>query len=226
MKYKNIKQGIFIKRPNRFIAHVEIEGKEVICHVKNTGRCEELLIRGSTVFVNEVEQGNRKTKFDLVNVCKGKVLVNIDSQMPNKIIEEYLQGNNILQKISYLKREKTYKKSRFDFYIEEGERKIFIEVKGVTLEKNGVALFPDAPTERGVKHVLELIDAKKNGFDCYIIFVIQLEGVSYFTPNKERHKEFQEVLKVAKKSGVEILAIDTVVSKDEIYCNKNIEVRI
>ncbi len=226
MQYENIIEGNFISRPNRFIAEVEVNSKMEICHVKNTGRCKELLIKGCKVFINEVKNKNRKTKYDLVNVYKGNMLINLDSQMPNKVFEQYLKEGKFLKDITYIKRESTYKNSRFDFYVETLERKIYIEIKGVTLEDNGVALFPDAPTTRGVKHIRELIDAKENGFETYIVFIIQFKGAKYFTPNKKRDEDLYSALLDAKERDVNIVALDCIVTKNEIMCDKYVEVRI
>lgn len=226
MRYANIKEGIFIERINRFIAHVYVDDKIEICHVKNTGRCKEILIKGSKVFVQEFDSKDRKTKFDLISVYKGKKLINIDSQVPNKMFYEWVNLGNLFKDVKIFKNEVFYKNSRFDFYIEYGNKKAFIEIKGVTLENNGVVLFPDAPTLRGVKHLNELIDAKKEGYEAYVIFIIQMNDVKYFIPNYETHKEFGDVLNICKSNGVNILAFDSIVSKDEIYINKNVEVLI
>ena len=216
MKYNKVEQGIFKKRPNRFIAHVEINGKEEVCHVKNTGRCRELLVPGALVFLEESDNPNRKTKYDLIAVEKGKRLINMDSQIPNKVVEEWLKAGNLFGKEAKVRREVVYGNSRFDFYIESGERKIFMEVKGVTLEENNVVRFPDAPTQRGVKHIQELEKCIKDGYEAYLMFVIQMEDVSYFTPNRDTHPEFAEALKTAEKAGVHILAFDCIVRKDLI----------
>ncbi|HBB27987.1 MAG TPA: DNA/RNA nuclease SfsA [Clostridiales bacterium] len=224
MKYENIKIGNFIERPNRFIAHIEVDGNLEICHVKNTGRCKELLIPNSKVFVQEFDSDKRKTKYDLISVYKENKLVNIDSQAPNKVVAEFLP--KLFDDIKYIKPEAKYKNSRFDFYVETISDKIFLEVKGVTLEDNGVVLFPDAPTERGIKHINELIDCKKNGYLAYIIFVIQMEDVKYLTPNNITHEAFGDALKRAKDKGVEILAFDCKVTKDSITAKDCVEVRI
>lgn len=224
MKYENIKKGKFIDRPNRFIAHVEIDGVVEICHVKNTGRCKELLVPKSTVFVQEFDSSKRKTKYDLISVYKGVRLINMDSQVPNKVVAEFLP--NIFDDIKHVKPESKYKNSRFDFYVETHNDKIFIEVKGVTLENDGIVMFPDAPTERGIKHINELIECKKDGYLAYIIFVIQMDNVKYFTPNNVTHEAFGKALKNAKEQGVQILAIDCNVTMDSINANDFIEVRI
>ncbi len=202
MKYKNIISGKFIKRPNRFIAEVEIEGKTEIVHVKNTGRCKELLLPGSEVILEVSDNPARKTKYDLIAVYKeGLGLVNIDSQAPNKVVHEWLKT----QGFSYIKPEFTYGNSRFDFYMEKDNEKYLLEVKGCTLEIDGVGYFPDAPTERGVKHLKELIKAKKEGFRCAVAFVIQMEGINEVLPNGKTHPEFEKVFNEAKKNGVEVL---------------------
>ena len=222
MKYENIKQGTFISRPNRFIANVLIDGKEEVCHVKNTGRCKELLVPGASVLVEVSDNPQRKTKYDLVSVYKGDRLINMDSQAPNKVFGEW--AHRFFKNITFLKPETKYKNSRFDFYIEADGRKIFVEVKGVTLEKDNVVLFPDAPTERGVKHINELCDCVKNGYEAYIFFVVQMTDVKYFTPNKETHKEFADALKRAQKKGVNICCVDCIVEKNELAINDLVEV--
>ena len=216
MKYDNILKGKFISRPNRFIAHIEINGKVEICHVKNTGRCKELLIPNATVFVQENNNPKRKTKFSLISVIKEKRIINMDSQVPNRIVHEWLLKGNLLKDITLIKPETKYNNSRFDFYIETKNKKAFIEVKGVTLENQGIVKFPDAPTERGLKHVKELCDCKKEGYDAYIIFVVQMKNVLHFEPNVETHKEFAEALKEAQKQGVNIIAVDCDVKEDSI----------
>jgi sugar fermentation stimulation protein A len=226
MKYENIIKGKFIERPNRFIAYVEVNGEIEICHVKNTGRCKELLIPGVTVFLQKNDNPKRKTKFSLIGVIKGERLINIDSQIPNKAVQEWILKGNLFKEITLVKPEKTYNKSRFDFYIETKEKKIFMEVKGVTLEENSVVRFPDAPTERGVKHINELCDCMKEGYEAYIIFVIQMKEVSYFEPNDETHKEFGEALRRAKKLGVNIIAVDCEIKEDSIEIADYVEVRV
>lgn len=225
MKYENIIKGKFIARPNRFIAHVEVNEKIEICHVKNTGRCKELLIPGATVFLQENNNPKRKTRFSLIGVIKGERLINIDSQIPNKVVHEWIRKGNLFEEVTLIKPEKTYNKSRFDFYVETKEKRIFIEVKGVTLEENNVVRFPDAPTERGVKHINELCDCIKEGYEAYIVFVIQMRGVSYFEPNDETHKEFGDALRKAKKLGVNIVAVDCEIREDSIEIADYVEVR-
>lgn len=228
MKYENIVSGIFIDRPNRFIAHVEIEGKCEMCHVKNTGRCRELLVPGCTVFLQHFNSTIRKTAYDVIGVCKesnGK-MINMDSQAPNKVVREWLESGGLIENITLLKPEKTYGDSRFDFYIEAAKRKIFIEVKGVTLEENGVARFPDAPTERGIKHMKELQKAKEQGYEAYIIFVIQMKGIRYFEPNDATHPAFGETLRQIVQTGVHVIAMDCVVDRDFLIVDKPVEIRL
>jgi len=224
MKYANIKQGTFINRPNRFIAYVEIDGVTELCHVKNTGRCRELLVPGAIVFVQEAQNPERKTKFDLIAVYKGDRLINMDSQAPNQVMKEWLP--TFFPNLSLLKPEARYGSSRFDFYLETEGRKIFAEVKGVTLEENGVALFPDAPTERGVKHLTELCDCVKNGYDAYVFFVVQMEQADYFTPNKKTHPAFADALKQAQKQGVHIVCVNCIVKKDELTIHDFIRIKL
>lgn len=226
MKYINIKKAKFLNRPNRFIAHIEIDGKEEICHVKNTGRCKELLIDNADVFVQEFDSPKRKTKFDLISVYKGERLINMDSQVPNKVFHEWVINSELFENIILIKPEHKYKNSRFDFYIETKTRKIFVEVKGVTLEENGVVMFPDAPTERGLKHINELIECMGEGYDAYIMFIIQMDDVSYFTPNIITHKEFGDTLLKAHKKGVKILALDCKITEDSIVANNYVEVKL
>ncbi len=230
MKYKNIVEGKFISRPNRFIAHVEIEGLEHVVHVKNTGRCKELLQPKATVYLEKSDNHTRKTLYDLVSVKKGERIVNMDSQLPNGLVEEWLRESDdareIFGDISYIKREKNYGKSRFDIYAESGDRKIFIEVKGVTLENDNVVSFPDAPTERGIKHLNELICALEDGYETCVFFVVQMEGVDYFTPAWDKHKAFGDALVNAHNKGVSVLAYDCKVSEDEVRINEAVMVQL
>lgn len=220
MKYKNIIPAKFIERPNRFIARVELNGKEETVHVKNTGRCREILVPGSTVYLEKSDNPDRKTAYDLVSAEKGHRIINIDSQLPNHLVEEWLHNQDVIKDITYIKREKTYGKSRFDFYIEAGDRKIFMEVKGVTLENGGVVSFPDAPTERGIKHLKELLQAKNEGYEAYVFFVVQMKDVDYFTPAEDKHKEFADTLRYVASKGVNVIAYDCNVSFDEVeICN-------
>nr|WP_242842056.1 DNA/RNA nuclease SfsA [Ruminiclostridium cellobioparum] len=224
--YNNIKTARFICRPNRFIAHIELDGREEVCHVKNTGRCRELLKPGVTVFVQEFDKTSRKTRYDLIGVKKGDRMINMDSQVPNKVFHEWLLKGGLLEDITLIKPEARYKNSRFDFYIETEKEKIFIEVKGVTLEDNNVVLFPDAPTERGVKHIKELMECMEEGYKAYIVFVIQMKGVSYFTPNYRTHEEFAETIKIAEARGVNVVACDCMVGENCIEIAERVEVRL
>lgn len=235
MRYQNITKGIFLERPNRFIAYVEIDGKRETVHVKNTGRCGELLIPGTAVYVQESAQPDRKTKWDLVTVEKrcsvrngdGSLterlrMVNIDSQAPNQVVKEWLEAGNLIAEITKIQTECRYGDSRFDLYVEAGERRIFIEVKGVSLEEDGRVRFPDAPSERAVKHVEELIHAVREGYEAIIFFVIQMKDVDYFTPNMDTHPEFGEVLKKAVDRGVEVMAYDCRVERDLIVLEEEV----
>ncbi len=222
MEYQNIVKGTFIKRPNRFIAHVFIEGKEEICHVKNTGRCKELLVPGATVLLEKSANPLRKTAYDLISVYKGNRLINMDSQAPNKVAEEWLKNH---YPDAAIKSEKVWEDSRFDFYIENGEEKIFVEVKGVTLEKDGVVLFPDAPTQRGIKHLKGLTKWVEEGNKAMVLFIVQMNNVKYFTPNKETHPEFAEALIKARNQGVGITAVECEVGENTLAYGKEIEIR-
>lgn len=224
MIYENIVQGMFLERPNRFIAYVEIAGVRNTVHVKNTGRCKELLKPGATVYLEKSLNPERKTAYDLIAVKKGDRLINMDSQIPNKVVEEWLWKKELFHDLVLVRPETKYGKSRFDFYLETEVDKIFMEVKGVTLEENGVVRFPDAPSERAVKHVEELIQACTEGYKAYIVFVIQMKGVKYFAPNEDTHPEFAEVLRKAAGAGVKILAYDCNVSETEIVLNQPVEV--
>ena len=213
MNYKNTISGTFINRPNRFIAEVEIDGKTEVVHVKNTGRCKELLLPDAKVILEVSDNPNRKTKYDLIAVYKeGLGLVNIDSQAPNKVVYAWLKK----QGYSYIKPEFTYGTSRFDFYMEKGDEKYLLEVKGCTLEIDGVGYFPDAPTERGVKHLKELIKAKREGHHCAVAFVIQMEGVSEVLPNGKTHPEFEKAFYEAKQNGIEVLFLQCKVTPDTL----------
>ena len=226
MQYTNVMVGKFIARPNRFIAHVEIAGREEIVHVKNTGRCKELLLPGVTVYVQHFPEGKRKTKYDLIAVEKQNILINMDSQAPNKVVQEWLVAKEPFGKITYLKPECKHGDSRFDFYLETAERKMFIEVKGVTLEEKGVVMFPDAPTERGVKHVQELRHCLEQGYEAVVIFVVQMEGMRYFTPNRRTHLAFAEALERAEACGVKLLALTCAVTPDSLTINGAIPVQL
>ncbi len=226
MKYTKLYEGIFIKRPNRFLAHVILDGKEEVIHVKNTGRLGELLIPGAKVLVEPANSPNRKTKFSLICVEKDGRWVNIDSQVVNTIAAEWISQGHLFDDVYFVKREQKYGNSRFDLYVETEKDKWFIEVKGVTLEMNGAAMFPDAPTERGVKHVEELIKCRRDGYKTGILFVIQRKGISYFKPHEERHPEFAQALRDAKLNDVCIMAVDCVVDREGIRIDQRIPVEL
>ena len=213
MRYQKIKEGIFLERPNRFIAKVEIDGVIETVHVKNTGRCKEILKPGVKVILEDCESPARKTRYDLVSAYKEDFgLINIDSQTPNKVVKEWLETKDF----TYLKPEYTIGKSRIDFYMEKGEQKYLMEVKGCTLEKDGIGFFPDAPTERGVKHLKELTAAVKDGYHCMVAFVIQMEGIHEVRANLETHPAFGEALEEAKAAGVNVLFLECKITPEEI----------
>ena len=230
MKYKKVTKGRFVSRPNRFIAQIEIDGEIQTVHVKNTGRCRELLVPDAKVYLEISDNPARKTKYDLIAVEKvtdrGVILVNMDSQIPNAAAGEWLEKCGLFSENAVIMREKTFGKSRLDFYVEDGNRKIFLEVKGVTLEYDGVAMFPDAPTERGVKHVNELISCARNGYEAYILFVIQMKGMKCFVPHDEMHPEFGDALRNAAENGVEVIAMDCVVTPDSMTVDSEIKVNL
>ena len=226
MKYTNIREAIFIKRPNRFLAQVLLDGKVEIVHVKNTGRCKEILREGTKVYLEASDNPNRKTAYSLIAAYKGDMLINIDSLVPNTVVCDGILNGHIkyLSDVKYIKRESTYGKSRFDIYFEKENSKGYVEVKGVTLESNGIAMFPDAPTLRGRKHLLEMADAVLNGYEGYIIFLIQFKGAKHFTPNNITDPEFSKALTDCVKNGVKVLAYDSYVQRDEIKISHEIKV--
>ena len=225
MQYENMVPGVFLARPNRFIAHVEIDGQMEICHVKNTGRCRELLTPGAQVWCQRSGNPNRKTKYDLITVKKGDRLINMDSQAPNVAAKEWLLSGG-LGEISDLKAEYTHGDSRFDFsFLMEGKR-CFLEVKGVTLEDDGVCAFPDAPTERGVKHLKGLTQAAKDGYGAFVLFVIQMADVKYLRPHDERDPAFGAALREAAENGVTVMAMDCGVTEDTMQIRLPVLVRL
>jgi sugar fermentation stimulation protein A len=228
MIYSDITEAIFIKRPNRFIAEVLINNKPEIVHVKNTGRCKEILKEGTKVYLQKSNNPNRKTKYSLISAYKEDMLINIDSQIPNYVVYEAIENNIIssLTNTTYLKKEQKYKNSRFDLYFEKESRKGFIEVKGVTLEHDGLAMFPDAPTERGTKHLNELIDAVENGYEGYLFLLIQINNIYKFTPNYTTDEKFANTLKKAYNAGVKILCYNSFVTKNEIVIGKKAKVSL
>lgn len=216
MQYHSIKKGIFHARPNRFIAHVEVDGAMEVVHVKNTGRCRELLVPGAVVYLEEGRNPARKTKYDLIAVEKGDLLVNMDAQAPNKVFQEWAEAGGFLPGLTLLRPETTWGSSRFDFYWEAGERRGFVEVKGVTLEDEGHARFPDAPTERGVKHLEELIRCQEEGYEAAVCFVIQMVGMKDFAPNDVTHPAFGVALRKAAAAGVKVLAQECMVTPETL----------
>ena len=222
MRYINVCSGTFISRPNRFIAIVDICGQNTVCHVKNTGRCRELLVPGVEVLLERSDNPQRKTKYDLISVYKNGVRINMDSQSPNKIAAEYLP--RIFPDAVQIKPEQKYGGSRFDFYVQTAEKKIFVEVKGVTLEDDGIAMFPDAPTERGVKHLNELISSVNDGYEAYVLFVVQMKGVTMLKSNDATHPQFGETLRKAHACGVHLLAVDCVVTPQTVTADMPVKI--
>lgn len=225
MQYKNMVPGVFLARPNRFIAHIEIDGQMQVCHVKNTGRCRELLPTGAKVWCQRCDDPKRKTQFDLIAVEKGDRLINMDSQAPNAAAKEWLLAGG-LGEIAELKGEYTHGDSRFDFSFLKAGRRCFLEVKGVTLEDDGVCAFPDAPTERGAKHLRGLTKLAAEGYGAYVLFVIQMTDVKYLHPNDATDPNFGEALRQAAEAGVQVLAMDCRVTEDTMIVQNPVEVRL
>ncbi|WP_315121869.1 DNA/RNA nuclease SfsA [uncultured Clostridium sp.] len=226
---KKVVKAEFIKRPNRFQAYIKLNGEEMMVHVPNTGRCREILIPGCTVILREENNPLRKTKYDLIGGYKGEKFINIDSQIPNKVVEEALKKGLIEPLVNYnvIQREKTYGNSRFDFKLSNNEEEeYYLEIKGVTLEENGETRFPDAPTDRGRKHILELIQIKKEGKGAGILFLIQMDNVKYFTPNDEMDKPFGEALRLAHENGVDLFAYDCKVGESFITLNNKVNIKL
>ena len=230
MNYPNITSGVFLSRPNRFVAVVSIDGREETVHVKNTGRCRELLVPGCRVWLCASDSPGRKTAFDLVAVEKVRrdstVIINMDSQAPNDAAEEWLRTGSLFPKDAVIRREVTRGGSRFDFCIEHEGKTSYLEVKGVTLEQNGIALFPDAPTQRGIKHINELIACAADGFGAHILFVIQMKGIRLFRPNDNTHPAFGDALRAAARSGVTIHAVDCLVTGDSMVIDRAVPVEL
>ena len=226
MNYPNTVAGTFVSRPNRFIARVMINGIEETVHVKNTGRCRELLREGATVYLAKADNPERKTKYDLIAVEKVSPdqtrLINMDSQIVNDVAEEWLKRGELFSPAATIRREVRYGTSRFDFYIEDGKRRAYLEVKGVTLERDGIASFPDAPTERGVKHLRELIACKEAGLEAYVLFIVQMKGIRHLCPNDETHPAFGATLRAAAEAGVSILAVDCIITPDSVTADQPI----
>lgn len=224
MIYSQIFPGTFLERPNRFIAYIEVNGKTETVHVKNTGRCKELLRPGARVYVQHCPSPMRKTQYDLIAVEKDSLLINMDAQAPNKAAAEYLP--RLFPDLTLLRPEVAYGGSRFDFYLETPRERRFIEVKGVTLEQDGTALFPDAPTLRGLKHVHELVRCLEDGYRAMVLFIIQMKGVSVFRPNIATHPEFGAALRLAAGAGVDIRAVDCLVTPESLFADKEVPVEL
>ena len=222
--YSDTTAGTFLSRPNRFIARVELAGQVETVHVKNTGRCKELLIPGRTVWLEEGSNPNRKTRYDLIAVDKDGLLVNMDAQAPNKVFAEWAAAGSFVPKLTLLRPETQWGSSRFDFYWMAGDRKGFVEVKGCTLEDDGFCRFPDAPTERGVKHLNELAACMADGCEAAVCFVIQMEGMKSFSPNDTTHPAFGDALRAAHRAGVQVLAMDCTVTEDSMTIRKTVKV--
>ena len=226
MRYDHIVPGIFINRPNRFVAYCEIDGKTEKCHVKNTGRCRELLVEGAEVYLSVPDNPGRSTKYDLIAVMKGDRLINMDSQIPNDVAEEGLRRIPMFSDVTHIRREFTYGDSRIDLMAEGDGKRYLIEVKGVTLEDDGVVRFPDAPTERGVKHIRVLMKSKDDGYIPCLLFVIQMDDVDHFEPNRATDPEFADALAEALREGVTILAYTCTVTPDSIVLKDPVDVII
>ncbi|MBP3650973.1 MAG: DNA/RNA nuclease SfsA [Clostridia bacterium] len=224
MHYDRMLEATFLSRPNRFVAMVELNGQQVVCHVKNTGRCKELLIPGATVYLQKAASPERKTAYDLIAVRKGQRLINMDAAAPNQVFGEWARAGHLLPQPTLVKAEAKRGASRLDFYIENADRKAWVEVKGVTLEEDGYVRFPDAPTERGVKHLGELEACVRDGYEAYAVFVIQMEGVKDFAPNWQTHPAFGEALCHAAQNGVQVLALDCHVEVDEMHIQQAVPV--
>lgn len=226
MTYPNIAFGKFLSRPNRFVAEVELGGQPVTVHVKNTGRCRELLIPGATVWLTKSDNPDRKTAYDLIGVQKGQRAVNMDSQAPNQLFREWAWAGHFVPGLTLLKGEQKHGDSRFDFYWEAGDRKGFVEVKGVTLEVDGHAYFPDAPTQRGIKHLRGLADCLTEGYEAAVCFVIQMEDIHAFSPNDVTHPAFGQTLREVQEAGVQILALECEVTPGTVTITKPVEVKL
>jgi len=226
MRYGKVISGTFLSRPNRFIAYVETEAGEQVCHVKNTGRCRELLVPGRTVYLEESPNPARKTKYDLIAVDKEGLLINMDAQAPNKVFREWAEGGGFDPTVRLVRPEYVYGASRLDFCLETPKGLHLVEVKGVTLEEGGAARFPDAPTERGVKHIRELQRAVEEGLDATLFFVVQMENIHSVSPNDETHPAFGEALREAAAAGVRVAAWDCAVAPDSLTLRRSVPVRL
>ena len=226
MRYGTVVKGHFLRRPNRFIAHVETEDGVQVCHVKNTGRCQELLLPGAVVYLERATNPNRKTLYDLIAVEKGDLLINMDAQAPNRVFAEWTAQGHFLSDLRAIHPEYRYGDSRLDFALETGTGLHLVEVKGVTLEEGGVVRFPDAPTVRGVKHIHELQKAVQVGIPSVLFFVIQMQGVAYFTPNDDTHPAFGQALREATAAGVQVLAYDCTVAPNSLEIHAPVPVKL
>ena len=230
MHYSNCTAGTFLSRPNRFVAQVALDGRTETCHVKNTGRCRELLIPGCRVYLTRRDNPARKTKYDLIAVEKqtahGPLLINMDAQAPNHVFEAWARAGRFRPGLTLLRPETVYGASRFDFYWETDTDRGFVEVKGVTLEEDGVARFPDAPTLRGVKHLEELIAAHQAGYQAALCFIVQFSGAKYVTPNDTTHPQFGQALRRAAQAGVEVFALGCAVTPDTLTAEEFVPVRL
>lgn len=225
MQYEGVTKGIFLARPNRFVAQVQLPQGQVTAHVKNTGRCKELLVPGTAVWLEPGKTPGRKTPWDLVTVEKEGRLFNLDSQAPNKVFGEWAQSGGFVPDLDLLRPETVYGDSRFDFYWQAGQRKGFVEVKGVTLEREGVLYFPDAPTQRGIRHLQQLALCRAEGYEASVCFVIQTDQARYFSPNPDR-PEFAQALRQAAAAGVQVLAVRCAVTPDSLSIREAVEVRL
>ena len=228
MQYQNVKKAVFLRRPNRFIAQVALDGRTETVHVKNTGRCRELLVPGAVVYLEGSDNPKRKTKYDLIAVEKGSRLINMDAQAPNKVFGEWAAAGGFRDGLTLLRPETTWGNSRFDFYWESSEngRKGFVEVKGVTLEEEGAVYFPDAPTERGVRHVEELMACRAAGYEAALFLVVQMEGAAFWSPNDRTHPAFGAAVRAAAAAGVEILCRDCRVTPASLTMGAPVAVRL
>ena len=226
MIYEHILPAVFVDRPNRFIAHVELKGRTEVCHVKNTGRCRELLFPGCRVYVQHQPSPTRKTAYDLIAVEKGERLLNMDANAPNRVFNEYVRAGRFLREWSVIRPETTHGDSRFDFYLESPGHRLFAEVKGVTLEDDGVMRFPDAPTERGVKHLEGLARCVQEGYEAWAVFVIQTEDVRWMEPNRRTHPAFADAMRQAAQAGVHLLALDCHTEPNRLEIRRPVEIRL
>ena len=226
MRYQKVERGRFLARPNRFVAHVELGGEQVVCHVKNTGRCRELLVPGAAVYLERAERPGRKTPYDLIAVEKGELLINMDAQAPNRVFGEWAAEGGFLPGLTALRPEFTWEDSRFDFRLEDRQGFYFVEVKGVTLEEDGLVRFPDSPTERGVKHLRGLQRAVEQGYRAAVFFVVQMKGPRLFQPNDSTHPAFGQALREAAAAGVGVYAYDCLVTPDSLNLDAPVEVEL